>query len=150
MVEARRLGQRFGVKVYLDSSVILGRVLEEPTALRNWGQWEVLISSELARVETLRAMDRLRLNGRMSDDDLADQRDSLSSLMSRVQLAPIAPEVLERAAAALPVVVGSLDAIHIATALLWMDDHREPLLFVTHDAQLAVAARLCGLEVKTA
>jgi predicted nucleic acid-binding protein len=138
------------VKVYLDSSVILGRVLEEPGALRNWGQWEVLISSDLARVETSRAMDRLRLNGRISDDDLADLRDSLTSLMSRVQLAPIAPEVLERAGAPLPVVVGSLDAIHLATALLWMEDHREPLLFVTHDAQLAVAARLCGLEVKTA
>jgi predicted nucleic acid-binding protein len=138
------------VKVYLDSSVILGRVLEEPRALRNWGQWEVLISSELARVETSRVLDRLRLTDRMSDDDLADMRDSLRSLMSRVQLAPIAPEVLERAAAPLPVVVGSLDAIHLATALLWMDDHREPLLFVTHDTQLAVAARLCGLDVKTA
>jgi predicted nucleic acid-binding protein len=138
------------VKVYLDSSVILGRVLEEPRAFRNWGQWEVLISSELARVETSRAMDRLRLTGRMSDDDLADLRDSLTSLMSRVQLAPIAPDVLERAGAPLPVVVGSLDAIHLATALLWMDDHREPLLFVTHDVQLGVAARLCGLEVKTA
>ena len=149
MVETRRLGQRFGVKAYLDSSVILGRVLEEPRALRNWGQWEVLISSELARVETSRAMDRLRLTGRMSDDDLADMRDLLRSLMSRLYLAPIAPEVLERAAP-LPVVVGSLDAIHLATALLWMDDHREPLLFVTHDAQLAVAARLCGLDVKTA
>jgi hypothetical protein len=86
----------------------------------------------------------------MSYDDLADLRDSLSSLMSRVQLAPIAPEVLERAAAPLPVVVGSLEAIHLATALLWMDDHREPLLFATHDIQLSVAARLCGLEVKTA
>jgi predicted nucleic acid-binding protein len=138
------------VKVYLDSSVILGRVLEEPGALRNWGQWEVLISSELSRVETSCAMDRLRFNGRMSDDDLADLRDSLRSLMSRVQLAPVGPEVLERAAAPLPVVVGSLDAIHLATALLWMDDHRDPLLFVTHDAQLAVAARLCGLAVKTA
>ena len=150
MVEARRLGQRLGVKAYLDSSVILGRVLEEPGALRNWGRWEVLISSELSRVETSRIMDRMRLTGRMSDDDFADMRDSLRSLMSRVQLAPIAPEVLDRAAAPLPVVVGSLDAIHLATALLWMDDHREPLLFVTHDAQLAVAARLCGLEVKTA
>ena len=138
------------MKAYLDSSVILRRVLNEPGALRNWGQWEVTLASELVRLETSRAMDRLRLAGRMSGDDLADMRDSLRSLMSRLDLAPIEPEVLDRASAPLPVVVGSLDAIHLATALLWMEDHREPILFVTHDPQLALAARLCGLEVKTA
>jgi PIN domain len=150
MVETRRLGQGLGVKAYLDSSVILRRVLDQPGSLRNWCQWDLAIASELARVETSRIMDRLRLSGRMSDDDVADTRDLLRSLMSRLYLAPIAPEVLERAGALLPVVVGSLDAIHLATALLWKDDHRESLLFVTHDTQLAVAARLCGLEVKTA
>ncbi|MBI2680464.1 MAG: type II toxin-antitoxin system VapC family toxin [Candidatus Solibacter usitatus] len=138
------------MKAYLDSSVILRRVLDQPEALGNWDQWDLAIASELARVETSRAMDRLRLSGRMTDDDLAEMRDLLRSLMNRLYLAPIAPEVLERAAAPLPVVVGSLDAIHLATALLWMDDHRETLLFVTHDARLAVAARLCGLEVSGA
>ena len=138
------------MKAYLDSSVILRRVLDQPGALRNWDQWDLAMVSELARVETSRIMDRLRLTGRISDDDLADTRDLMRSLMSRLYLAPIAPEVLERAAAPLPVVVGSLDAIHLATALLWVEDHREPLLFVTHDTQLAVAARLCGLDVRGA
>jgi len=43
-----------------------------------------------------------------------------------------------------------LNAIHIATALLWIEDESEPLVFVTHDMQQAVAARLAGLDVKTA
>ena len=137
------------MNAYLDASVILRRVLEEPEAFRNWGQWDFAVVSELARVETSRAMDRLRLTRRMRDEDLAETADSLRILMSRLQMVPLQPEILRRAAMPLPTVVGTLDAIHLATALLWIEDRGEPLLFVTHDSQLAVAARLCGLEVKT-
>ena len=41
----------------------------------------------------------------------------------------------------------SLDAIHLATALLWLENNATPLTLLTHDRQLATAARACGLPV---
>jgi hypothetical protein len=40
-----------------------------------------------------------------------------------------------------------LDAIHLATALLWKEQARRDLWMATHDAALAVAAKATGLRV---
>ncbi len=53
---------------------------------------------------------------------------------------------LERAAEPFPTLLGSLDAIHLASALLartLVDD----LGFATHDEELATAARAMGFRV---
>ena len=62
---------------------------------------------------------------------------------------PLNRAVLHRAADPFPTVLGTRDAIHLASALLWMEEKGEPLTFLTHDAQLAIAARACGLDVET-
>jgi predicted nucleic acid-binding protein len=49
------------VKAYLDASVVLRSLLHEPAAIVNWSRWELLVSSELLRVETFRALDRLHI-----------------------------------------------------------------------------------------
>jgi hypothetical protein len=55
--------------------------------------------------------------------------------------------VLARAAEPLPVALGTLDALHLATALTWRDRMQQPLVIVTHDSALALAARSFGFEV---
>jgi predicted nucleic acid-binding protein len=137
------------VKAYLDSSVVLRRVFNEPGAIRTWSQWELVMASELLHVEGFRAIDRLRIVGELRDAQLAEIMDSFRQLINSVHAVAINSAVLRRAAAPFTSVVTALDAIHIATALLWMEDESEPLVFVTHDMQQAVAARLAGLEVKT-
>jgi hypothetical protein len=47
-------------------------------------------------------------------------------------------------------VIGTLAAIHLATALLWRSETGDEVLFATHDQQLARAAAASGFEVKTA
>jgi hypothetical protein len=47
----------------------------------------------------------------------------------------------------MPTELGTLDAIHLATALLWKDMANVPLVMATHDAALAVGARAHGLSV---
>jgi hypothetical protein len=42
-----------------------------------------------------------------------------------------------------------LDAIHLVSALLWMESSSDELVFVTHDRQQAMAARACGMEVRS-
>jgi predicted nucleic acid-binding protein len=47
----------------------------------------------------------------------------------------------------MPTVIGSLDAIHLATALELAEETRTSLVLATHDARLARAARASGLTV---
>ena len=47
----------------------------------------------------------------------------------------------------MPTGLGTLDAIHLATALLWKEMTPEELTMATHDPALAIAARVHGLPV---
>jgi predicted nucleic acid-binding protein len=137
------------VKAYVDTSVVLRSLFRQPGAIMDWSRWEMLVTSELMRVEAFRAIDRLRVMGELSETQLADTIDALGVLISRTHEMALHAEVLVRAAAPFPSVVGTMDAIHIATALLWMHDQDERLVFVTHDEQQALAARLAGFQVQT-
>ena len=64
-------------------------------------------------------------------------------IVDRVRLVDINDDVIERACA-MTEELKSLDAIHLATALL-LDDPGDPVTVFTHDARLAHAAR--GLAV---
>ena len=44
----------------------------------------------------------------------------------------------------MPTVVKTLDAIHLATALLLAEPGGEPIVFATHDVGQAIAARALG------
>ena len=52
-----------------------------------------------------------------------------------------------RAAQPMPTELGTLDAIHLATALLWKDMTGVNLVMATHDAALALGAEAHGLPV---
>jgi hypothetical protein len=47
----------------------------------------------------------------------------------------------------MPTEVGTLDAIHLATALLWKEMSHVDLTVATHDNALGLAARAHGLPV---
>jgi len=53
--------------------------------------------------------------------------------------------VLARAAQPMPTALGTLDAMHLATVLLWRERAAD-LVMATHDAGLAKAARASGLR----
>lgn len=55
--------------------------------------------------------------------------------------------VLARAAQPFPTELGTLDAIHLATALLWRERAGVDLVMATHDVALGTAARASGLSV---
>jgi predicted nucleic acid-binding protein len=136
--------------VYVDTSVVLRRLLREPGAFDRWSDWEGAVSSELLPVEAHRVIDRLRLTRSITDDELARLISLFRSLIRSVELVPIRGPVLERAASAFSTVVGTLDAIHLATALLWMQEREQDLVFLTHDTQQARVALACGIDVQKA
>ena len=131
--------------VYIDASVIVAATLDQPGALRGV-RWTAAVSSELIVAELLRTLDRLRLAASTPDAELAQLREQAERNLAELDLVPIDRAVLRRAGGAFPMPVKTLDAIHLATALLW-DEQAGDIVFLTHDRQLATAARACGLTV---
>jgi predicted nucleic acid-binding protein len=125
---------------------VLRAVLGEPNRLASWGSIDRAVSSELIRLESLRSIDRARIRLRLPDDQVAEQRAALLTALDAIELVPISAAVLERAAEPFPTLLGSLDAIHLATALL-ARAQIETLSFATHDVELAVAAQAVGFAV---
>ena len=132
---------------YLDSSVLLRRVLGQPNALKEWKGVTQGIASALVEVECLRTLDRLRLARDFAGEAIAERREAVYRLLEAIEIAEITYPVLARAAQPLPTALGTLDAIHLATALLWKEQAGKDLSMATHDAALAVAARASGLRV---
>ena len=132
---------------YLDSSVLLRVVLGQRDAMKEWRRITLGIASALAEVECLRALDRLRLAQGFADEMIAAQREAVYRLMESMEIVELTHSVLARAAQPLPTALGTLDAIHLATALLWKEQAGKDLSMATHDVALAVAAKASGLRV---
>jgi predicted nucleic acid-binding protein len=135
------------VIAYLDTSVLLRLVLREPGALEDLRSCEALVSSELLVVESLRTVDRLRLQGMLSAEEAASRRATVTDWVEAVDLVLLQRPILARASEPFPTALGTLDALHLATALVWSDRMRQTLVMATHDGGLALAARSFGMDV---
>jgi len=135
------------VTVYLDSSVVLRLVLREPRTLKEWSRFERTVSSAILRVECFRALDRLPLEGKYFEGEIATRFGALLKLIEPVDFLDVTPAVLDRAAQPLRLILKTLDAIHLATALLWRESQREEFAFATHDRMLGAAAQSYGVSV---
>lgn len=136
------------MRVYLDTSVVLGRLLNQSNRLSSWGSWEMAFTSVLTRVEFMRTMDRLRLQGDIDDEERAVLHEAGEVVWEASHRVGISDTILERASQPFPTVVGTLDALHLATALSVSQDRAPDLLLLTHDKQLSRAARGLGFEVE--
>ncbi|MGE5815331.1 MAG: PIN domain-containing protein [Acidobacteriota bacterium] len=132
---------------YVDASVVLRLALRQPDALADWRRIERGISSALVLTESLRTLDRLRLRANLRDAEVAIRRATIFRLVASLELVEIDSVVLDRAAQPMPTEIGTLDAIHLATALLWKEMSRADLTMATHDVALGLAAQAHGLGV---
>lgn len=105
------------------------------------------VSSALVATESLRALDRLRLRVKLADSDIAERRAKILELIASLEIVDIDAVVLDRAAQPMPTELGTLDAIHLATALLWKEMTAESLTMATHNGALAIAAEAHGFSV---
>lgn len=135
------------MNVYVDSSVLLRVILGEPERLPSWGRITLAVSSELIRLECLRTIDRARIQLRLTDDAVSRQRANVLEVIEGFSLVPLTSTVLHHAADPFPTLIGSLDALHLATALLVREQYDE-LIFATHDQGLGLAARSMGFAVE--
>jgi predicted nucleic acid-binding protein len=135
------------VTAYVDASVLLRVALRQPNALPQWRDVERGIASALIVTESLRTLDRLRRRARLSDVETATRRATILALVASLELVELDAAVLDRAAQPMPTELGTLDAIHLATALLWAEMTGTKPVMATHDSALALAAQAHGLAV---
>ncbi len=133
--------------VYIDASALLSWTLRDHPSPLDLTRFDMAVSSVLVATECARTLDRLRLDGRLTRAKLSIRRAQTDSRLDRMQLQPLDDEILEEAGRPMKSVVGALDAIHLMTALRVRRDGGDDLVMATHDAQLARAARLAGMEV---
>jgi len=121
---------------YADASALVKLVVveAESVAVHRWfTEAPRIATSRVGIIETVRASSR-------RDHDAA-HRDRVLEELEIIDLDP----VIARTAAGLrPLLVRTLDAIHLATALVLMPDLDA---FVTYDDRMAEAARAVGLPV---
>jgi len=124
--------------IYLDSSALVKLVLAEPetAALVRWladSPSPAQVSSSIIRVEVPRAVWR-------AEPELLPHG---YAVIQRVREVLITDAVLRVAASARPPTLRSMDAIHLASALVI---RRDLAAFVSYDKRLLVAAKEAGLS----
>lgn len=132
---------------YVDSSVLLRLALGQSNALSEWRQIERGVASALISTESLRTLDRVRIRASLPDVEVAGRRATILKLIDSLELIEIDSIVLDRAAQPMPTELGTLDAIHLASALLWREAVEIDPVMVTHDGALGLAAQAHGFKV---
>lgn len=121
---------------YVDASALVKLVLDEPDAMPMW-HWYVeadrITTSHVGAIETRRAIARK-----------ADVRARVDEILTSVDIVQLDAAIGRVAASLAPPGLRTLDAIHLATALVFAS---ELDAFVTYDDRLAEAARSLGLPV---
>ncbi|TCO41590.1 PIN domain-containing protein [Kribbella antiqua] len=132
------------MRLYVDSSALIKRVIVEEESAElvdfldvHYQQGDLLASSSLALVEVSRAV-LARVKSPAGAGDLID------GAMSGVDERPMTAEVVSVARRIEPLILRSLDALHLATAVLIDAD-----LVVTYDDRLADACRRNSLAVES-
>jgi predicted nucleic acid-binding protein len=106
------------------------------------------VASALVEVEVPRAIGFLRASRLLGEASAAVAAADAREMLRLFDLIEIDAPVRLRAAGPLGAPLRSLDAIHLASALRWREEHPNELLTVaTHDERLARAAQAHGLTI---
>ena len=88
------------------------------------------------------------MSGHLNDLQDSEAVELLETVIDRLAVIEMGPSVKRRAAGPFPTVIGTLDAIHLATAILWQEAEPGSLVrILTKDRQLALCAKTLGLGV---
>ena len=136
--------------LYAESSAVLSWLLGQPLGNEVWRALqgaEGVFASELTLIETDRTLHRLTATGRLAFPDATATRARLEGAASTWFVHRITPRVVDRSRGAFPrEPIRSLDAIHLATALV-IRDLQPDLTVLSLDQRLRENAVALGFEV---
>jgi predicted nucleic acid-binding protein len=132
---------------YVDASVVLRLAFGQGNPLPHWQRIQHPVSSMLIRTECLRAADVLRLRLGLPDSEFARRRAAILELLAAMKFVRITRPVLERASSPMPTALGTLDAIHLVSALMYREVTGAEVVMATHDIQMGIGAQAHGMLV---
>jgi predicted nucleic acid-binding protein len=138
--------------VYVDTSVVLRMVLDEPRQLAAWNELEEPVTGVLTKVEGLRTIDRATRRAThprkrpLREKEANAARALLYETLEMFDRIELSRAILARAGQ-LAGPLGTLDALHLATALCWSDSTGVTAVMATHGPELAQGATSHGLPV---
>ena len=130
---------------YLDASVLLRHILLGEEPIRHALEFPRVVSSELLEIECRRVLHRCRLAGELTDEALTVARERLDEVLAGIDLLEMSMQIKQRAMDPFPVNVRTLDALHVATALMVGEDAGGVALF-SHDEGMNRCARSLGIN----
>ena len=132
--------------IYLDSSVFLRHLFGHRGQLQIKG-FPLLAASELLGIEVHRTIDRYRLEKKITDRETGLLKQEAESFFRGIELVAITRLVKKRASESFPSILGTLDGLHMASALLLKEKKYSAIQMATHDEQLQNCARALGFSV---
>ena len=133
---------------YLDSSVLLRIILDQKDKLDCLSIYKKVYSSRLIKTECMRTLNRLLLESQISEVQFSELTQRLLFSLVGIEIIGITESVLEEAEEHFPRAVGTLDAIHLSSAIsLTNIIEQTDLEILTHDTQLGKAALALGMKV---
>jgi predicted nucleic acid-binding protein len=136
---------------YLDTSVVLAWLLEDSDDLAVLEGSRTVGSSRLLWTEVARGIHRALQTNRVAPAAAAAARHRFTALAARIARVELSESVLRRAEGPYPVVVRTLDAIHLASAEKWFESEHpagDPatLCVWSTDTRLNECASLLGFR----
>ena len=136
---------------FVDTSVVLRFVLEGDISLHQAFAATVTACSELLWIESMRVAQRLRLDGALTDQDLAEAVSRIAACYASFRVYLLDDEIKQAAAGPFPTVIGTLDAMHLACARRGARQNPgETLLVYSYDRQMNLCARALGFSTPLA
>lgn len=131
---------------YLDSSLVLRHILLGEETIMEAFLCGNVIASELLEIECRRVLHRYRLQGDLNDESFVEAVQRLDSILEGITLLALTPSIKKKAAGAFPVVIKTLDALHLASALEYIDKFSpDRLTMFSHDSGLNRCAAAMGI-----
>jgi len=135
---------------FVDSSVLLRVVLNQPDPLREWNSIDVGVVSALTHLEVTRTLDRLWQQKQLTEEVMLAKTAVAGEMMNRMITLELDQRVIDMASQSFPEPLATLDSLHLASALLFREAQpadQPPMVLATHDHQLATAARAMNFTV---
>ena len=129
---------------YLDSSVLLCHILLGAEPIRHALAFPRVVSSELIEIECRRVLHRYRLAGELTDESMAAARERLDAVLAGMDLLEMTKQIKQRAMDPFPVIIRTLGALHVSTALM-VADAVDGIALFSHDRGMNLCARSLGL-----
>ncbi len=134
---------------YVDSSVILRKLLRELDKVVSFANYERIFTSEITEIECMRALNRVKFEQQISEDELVERYQELNHRYRGFEIIKMNPDVLKRTKEAFPISVKTLDAIHLSSLLITKAAifPNAQWTFISHDQKQNNAALALGLEI---